>query len=129
MPLYRHELFTIDLTKVIAVYQNEDEATVTIRTDDQRKIEFGTASSEAGAELLNEIANQWERVIGPLLRYGKHVFLTAAIYSIQVQGEELFIYFRDHSVSFALPNAEQALAVLAELTHRWQVALGEQPQG
>ena len=125
MPLYRHELFTIDLTKVIAVYQNEDESTVTIRTDDQRKIDLGNTTPEAGAELLNEIANQWEKAIGPLLRYGKHVFLTAAIYSIQVEGEDLFIYFRDHSVSFALANAEQALAVLAELTARWQTALGE----
>src|SRR5260370_15422112 len=101
MSLYQHELFTIDLNKVIAVYQNEDESAVTIRTDDQRKIEVATASAEAAVELLDEIASQWEAAVGPLLRHGKHVFLTAAIYSLQVAREEAFIYFRDHSVSFA----------------------------
>ena len=122
MPLYSHELFTIDLNKVIAVYQNEDEAAVTIRTDDQRKIEVATDSPEAAVELLNEFSTQWERAVGPLLRHGKHVFLAAAIYSIQVEGEEVFIYFRDHSVSFALNDAEQAMNLLAELTKAWQSA-------
>src|SRR5207247_10642999 len=85
MALYQHELFTIDLNKVIAVYQNEDEAAVTIRTDDQRKIEVATAAPEAAAELLNDLAAQWEKAVGALLRHGKHVFLIAAIYSIQVE--------------------------------------------
>ena len=65
--------------------------------------------------------------MGALLRHGKHVFLIAAIYSIQVEGEEVFIYFRDHSVSFALPDAQQAFDLLAELTHRWQEAIGGGP--
>jgi len=50
MSLYQHELFTIDLNKVIAIYQNDDDVSVTIRTDDQRKIEVGTESPEAAAE-------------------------------------------------------------------------------
>src|SRR6266567_3784325 len=86
MSLYQHPLFTIDLNKVIAVYQNEDEAAVTIRTDDQRKIEVATASQEEAAEFLNEFADQWEKAVGPLLRHDKYVFLTAAMYSIQAEG-------------------------------------------
>jgi hypothetical protein len=125
MSLYQHSLFTIDLNKVIAVSQNEDEAAVTIRTDDQRKIEVATASSEAAVELLNEFANSWETAVGPLLRHEKHVFLTSAIYSIQAEGDEVYIYFRDYSISFAVESPEQALELLAELTHRWQVAIGE----
>ena len=127
MSLYQHALFTIDLNKVIAVYQNEDDPAVTIRTDDQRKLEVATASPEAAVEFLSELADQWERANGPLLRHGKYVFLTSAIYSIQVEGDELYIYFRDHSVSFALENDQQALDLLAELTARWRVAIGEQP--
>jgi hypothetical protein len=123
MSLYQHELFTLDLNKIIAVNQNEDEITVTIRTDDQRKIEVGTDSPEAAVELLNDLATQWERAVGPLLRHERHVFLTAAIYSIQVQGAEVFIYFRDHSVSFTLPDVEQASDLLAELSRRWQEAV------
>jgi hypothetical protein len=123
MSLYQHELFTLDLNKIIAVNQNEDEVTVTIRTDDQRKIEVGTDSPEAAIELLNDLATQWEKAVGPLLRHERHVFLTAAIYSIQVEGVEVFIYFRDHSVSFTLPNAEQASDLLAELSRRWQDAV------
>ena len=83
MSLYQHPLFTIDLNKVIALYQNEDEAAVTIRTDDQRKIEVATASPEEAVEFLNEFADQWEKAVGPLLRHDRYVFLTAAIYSIQ----------------------------------------------
>jgi hypothetical protein len=127
MSLYQHELFTIDLNKVVAVYQNDDEISVTIRTDDQRKIEFALASPEAAIELLNDFAEKWERGVGPLLRHQKHVFLTAAIYSIQAQAEEVYIYFRDHSVSFALPDPQQALVLLAELSRRWHLAIGEQP--
>ena len=126
MPLYQHPLFTIDLNKVIAVYQDNDEPAVTIRTDDQRKIEVGTETAEAAVEFLNEFADQWEKAIGPLLRHGKHVYLTAAIYSIQAEDDELYIYFRDHSISFALDNAQQTLELLAELTQRWQLAL-QQP--
>jgi hypothetical protein len=125
MSLYQHPLFTIDLNKVIAVSQNEDEAAVIIRTDDQRKIEVATASSEAAVELLNEFANSWETAVGPLLRHEKHVFLTSAIYSIQAEGEEVYIYFRDYSISFGVDASEQALELLAELTRRWQVAIGE----
>lgn len=125
MSLYRHELFTIDLNKVIAVYQIEEEAAVAIRTDDQRKIEVATDSPDAAVELLNEISDQWERAVGPLLRHGKHVFLTAAIYSIQAEAEEVFIYLRDHSVSFSLADAQQALDLLAELSARWQAAIAE----
>jgi hypothetical protein len=123
MSLYQHELFTLDLNKIIAVNQNEDEVTVTIRTDDQRKIEVGTDSPEAAVELLNDLAAQWERAVGPLLRHERHVFLTAAIYSIQVEGVEVFIYFRDHSVSFTAADAQQASDLLAELTKRWQEAV------
>src|SRR5947209_2155619 len=93
MSLYQHELFTIDLNKVLAVYQNEDEAAVTIRTDDQRKLEVATDSPQAAVELLNQFADQWEKAAGPLLRHREHVFLAAAIYSIQVEGEEVYIYF------------------------------------
>jgi len=125
MSLYQHELFTLDLNKVIAVYQNEDEAAVTIRTDDQRKIEVATNSPEAAVELLNQFADQWEKAVGLLLRHGKHVFLTAAIYSIQVEDQEVYIYFRDHSVSFALADSQQAMDLLAELTRRWQGAIGQ----
>ena len=125
MSLFQHPLFTIDLNKVIAVSQNEDEAAVTIRTDDQRKIEVATDSPEAAAEFLNEFANSWETAVGPLLRHEKHVFLTSAIYSIQAEGDEVYIYFRDYSISFATDDSDQALEVLAELTRRWQVALGE----
>jgi hypothetical protein len=124
MSLYQHPLFTIDLNKVIAVSQNEDEATVTIRTDDQRKIEVATASPEAAVEFLNDFANSWETAVGPLLRHEKHAFLTSAIYSIQAEGDEVYIYFRDHSISFAANDPEQALELLAELTRRWQVAIG-----
>jgi hypothetical protein len=124
MSLYQHPLFTIDLNKVIAVSQNEDEATVTIRTDDQRKIEVATASPEAAVEFLNEFANSWETAVGPLLRHEKHAFLTSAIYSIQAEGDEVYIYFRDHSISFAANDPEKALELLAELTRRWQVAIG-----
>ena len=125
MSLYQHELFTLDLNKIIAVNQNEDEITVTIRTDDQRKIEVGTDSPDAAVELLNDLAAQWEKAVGPLLRHERHVFLTAAIYSIQVQGEEVFIYFRDHSVSFAMPDELQASNLLGELSRRWEVAIGQ----
>ena len=125
MSLYQHELFTLDLNKIIAVNQEEDETTITIRTDDQRKIEVGTDSPEAALELLNDLATQWEKAVGPLLRHERHVFLTAAIYSIQVEGVEVFIYFRDHSVSFALADEQQASGLLAELTRRWQEAVSQ----
>lgn len=125
MSLYQHELFTIDLNKVIAVNQEEDETTITIRTDDQRKIEVVAESPEAAVELLNDLAAQWEKGVGPLLRHERHVFLTAAIYSIQVEGAEVFIYFRDHSVSFTAADAEQASALLAELSRRWQAAVSQ----
>jgi hypothetical protein len=124
MSLYQHPLFTIDLNKVIAVSQNEDEATITIRTDDQRKIEVATASPEAAVEFLNEFANSWETAVGPLLRHERHVFLTSAIYSIQAEGDEVYIYFRDYSISFAANDSDKALELLAELTRRWQVAIG-----
>jgi len=125
MSLYQHQLFTLDLNKVIAVYQNEDESAVTIRTDDQRKIEVATDSPEAATQLLGEFSNQWESAVGPLFRHGKHVFLPGAIYSIQAEGEEVYIYFRDHSVSFSVDDADQAVALLAELTQRWLMAIGE----
>jgi len=123
MSLYQHQLFSIDLNKVITIHQNEDEAAISIRTDDQRKLEVATDSAEAATELLNEFADQWEKAVAPLLRHGKHVFLISAIYSIQAEDQEVYIYFRDHSVSFALPDAQQALALLAELTRRWQLAI------
>ena len=126
MSLYQHELFTIDLNKVIAVNQEEDETTVTIRTDDQRKIEVVAESPEAGVELLNDLAAQWEKAVGPLLRHERHVFLTAAIYSIQVEGTEVFIYFRDHSVSFTTADAMQASVLLGELSKRWEAAISEE---
>jgi hypothetical protein len=127
MPLYQHPLFTIDLNKVIAVYQDEDNGAVSIRTDDQRKIEVATDSAEAATTLLDDFEKQWQQAVGPLLRHAQHIFLTAAIYSIQAEGEEVYIYLRDHSVSFAMENPEQALGLLAELTGRWQAALGESP--
>jgi hypothetical protein len=125
MSLYQHDLFTLDLNKIISVNQNEDEVTVSIRTDDQRKIEVGTDSPQAAVELLNDLADQWEKAVGPLLRHERHVFLTAAIYSIQVEGDEVFIYFREHSVSFATSDALQASELLAELSRRWQAAIGQ----
>ena len=123
MSLYQHQLFTIDLRKVIAVSQNEDDAPVTIRTDDQRKIEVSAESPEAAVEFLNDFAEQWEKAVGPVLVHGKHIFLADAIYSIQAEGEEVFIYFRDHSVSFEVADQQQALDLLAELTGRWQAAI------
>jgi len=75
-------------------------------------------------EFLNDFANSWETAVGPLLRHEKHAFLTSAIYSIQAEGDEVYIYFRDHSISFAANDPEQALELLAELTRRWQVAIG-----
>jgi len=122
MSLYKHDSFTIDLNKIIAVYQDEDEGAVTIRTDDQRKIEVAASAPEAATELLNELSEQWEKSVGPLLRYGRHIYLTSAIYSIQVAGVEVYIYFRDHSVSFTLPDEQQALDLLGELTRRWEAA-------
>jgi len=124
MSLYQHPLFTIDLNKVIAVSQNEEEATVTIRTEDQRKIEVATASAEAAIEFLNEFANAWETAVGPVLRHERHAFLTSAIYSIQAEGDEVYIYFRDYSISFTANDSERALELLAELSRRWQVAIG-----
>jgi hypothetical protein len=126
MSLYQHELFTLNLNKVRAVYQNEDETTVTIQTDDQRKLEVATESPQAALEFLNEFADQWEKAVGSLLRHARHVFLPSAIYSIQVQGKELYIYFRDHSVSFELEDEQQAFGLLSELTNRWQAALGQE---
>jgi hypothetical protein len=123
MSLYQHELFTIDLNKVVAVNQEEDETTITIRTDDQRKIEVVAESPEAAVELLNELAAQWEKAVGPLLRHERHVFLTSALYSIQVEGLEVFIYFSDHSVSFTVPDAMQASVLLGELSKRWEAAI------
>ncbi len=123
MSLYQHELFTIDLNKIIAVNQEEDETTITIRTDDQRKIEVGAESPEAAVELLNDLAAHWEKGVGPLLRHERHVFLTSAMYSIQVEGSEVSIYFSDHSVSFETANAEAASALLAELSRRWEAAV------
>jgi len=127
MALYQHPLFTIDLNKVIAVYQDEDNGAVSIRTDDQRKIEVATDSPEAATELLEDFEKQWEQAVGPVLRHAQHIFLTAAIYSIQAEGEEVYIYLRDHSVSFALADSQAALDLLAQLTRRWQAALGEAP--
>jgi hypothetical protein len=125
MSLYQHDSFTIDLNKIIAVYQDEDEAAVTIRTDDQRKLEVATTAPEAAAELLRDLSEQWEKAVGPLLRHGKHIYLTSAIYSIQVEGQEVYIYFRDHSVSFELPDPLQASELLAELTQSWRAAIGD----
>ncbi len=128
MPLYQHPLFTIDLSKVTVVYQEEDQPSVIICTDDQRKIEIATDSPEAATELLNDLQQQWDRAVGPLLCHGLHAVRADAIYSIQAEGEEVSIYVRDHSVSFEVADAQQALALLAELTSRWQLALGEKPQ-
>ena len=125
MSLYQHQLFTLDLNKVIAVYQNGEEPTVVIQTDDQRKLEVSAESPEAAVEFLNEFADQWEKAVGHLLRHAKYVFFANAIYSIQVEGEEIYIYFRDHSVSFALDDEQQALDLLADLTNRWQKAIGD----
>ncbi len=125
MALFSHLLFTIDLNKVIAVFQNEGEDAVTIQTDDLRKIEVATNTPEEAMGLLGEFAIEWENAVGPLLRYGKHVFLTSAIYSIQAAGPEVYIFFRDHSVSFTMADAEQATDLLAELTARWKEALLE----
>ena len=122
MSLFKHESFTIDLNKIIAVYQDDDDGAVTIRTDDQRKIEVAASTPEAATELLNELADQWEKAVGPLLRHGRHLYLTSAIYSIQVEDSEVYIYFRDHSVSFTLPDEQQALDLLGELTRRWEAA-------
>jgi|SRR5437870_1729086 len=124
MSLYRHQLFTIDLRKVITVHQNADEPAVIIRTDDQRKIEVATVSPEEATELLSQVAEQWEKTVGPVVRHGTHVFLASAIYSIQAEDQEVFVYFREHSVSFALADSDQALGLLEELTGRWQAAIG-----
>ena len=129
MSLYQHQLFTIDLNKVIAVYQNEEDLAVTIRTDDQRKIEVATGSPEETTALLDDIAGQWESAVGPLLRHGKYAFLAVAIYSIQAEDNDLVIYFRDYSVSFALPVSDQAIELLAELTRRWQAAVSGAVRG
>lgn len=124
MSLYLHELFTIDLGKVIAVYQNEDDSAFTIQTDDQRKIEVAAASPEAALESLNDFAAQWEKAAGTLLRHANHVFLPAALYSIQAEDEVLFINFRDQSFSFELADAQQTTDLLTQLTQRWQLAIG-----
>ena len=126
MSLYQHELFTLNLNKVISVFQQDpDDSAVTIQTDDQRKIEVATDSAQAADDFLIEFAAKWEAAVGPLLRHGQHVFLTSAIYSIQAQGNEVFIFFRDHSVSFAMPDDFQAIELLGKLTRNWQMALGE----
>ena len=127
MSLYQHELFTLNLNKVISVFQPDPEdGTVIIQTDDQRKIEVATDSPQSAAELLAEFAAKWEAAVGPLLRHGQYVLLTSAIYSIQAQGNEVFIYFRDHSVSFAMPDEFQAAQLLGTLTRRWQMAAGQE---
>src|SRR3954471_17929139 len=128
MALYQHELFTLNLNKVITVYQDPDDSTLTIQTDDQRKIEVAADSVEAAAELRMEFAAKWESAVGPLLRHGQHVFLTSAIYSIQAQGNEVFIFFRDHSVSFAMPDDFLAAELLGKLTRRWQIAIGRETE-
>jgi len=126
MSLYLHQLFTIDLKKVTAVYQNEGDSAFIIQTDDQRKIEVAAASPEAAIESLNDFAAQWEKAAGSLLRHANHVFLPAAVYSIQAENDVLFINFRDQSVSFALADAEQTTDLLAQLTQRWQLAIRSQ---
>ena len=123
MSLYLHPVFTIDLTKVIAVYQNEGESAFTIQTDDQRKMEIGSPSPEAATELLDDFAAQWEKAAGSLLRHANHVFLPDAIYSMQADDAVLFINFRDQSVSFELDNAQETAELLAQLTQRWQLAV------
>lgn len=127
MSLYQHEFFTLNLNKVVRVFQEPDDSTVTIQTDDQRKIEVATDSPEAAAELLADFAAKWESAVGPLLHHGQHVFLTSAIYSIQSQGNEVFIYFRDYSVSFAMPDDFQAAELLGKLTQNWHMAIGREP--
>ena len=125
MALFSHLLFTINLNKVIAIYQNEGDDAVTIQTDDLRKIEVATNTAEEALAFLGEFAISWEDAVGPLFRYGRHIFLTSAIYSIQAAGPEVYIFFRDHSVSFTMADAEQATDLLAELTARWKEALLE----
>lgn len=127
MALYQHPLFTIDLNKVIAVYQNEDEVTITILMDDQRKIEGANDTPEAALEFLNELADRWGQVGARLLRYGRHVCLATAIYSLQVDADTVMINFRDQSISFSVGDPQQALGRLAEMTLRWQEAIGEAP--
>ena len=124
MSLYLHQLFTINLNKVIAVYQNEDDSAFTIQTDDQRKIEVASASPEATLDSLKDFAAQWEKAAGSLLRHANNFFLPAAIYSIQAEEDVLIINFRDQSVSFQLADSEQTAALLAQLTARWQQAIG-----
>jgi len=126
MALFQHELFTIDLNKVVAIWYDEEQAAVTIRTDDQRKIEVATETLEEGLEFLNGFAGQWENAVGPLLRHANYIFLTAAIYSIQAGEGEVFIYFQDHSVSFAVADAFQGLELLSKLTEAWQIAIANQ---
>ena len=126
MSLYLHQLFTIDLRKVIAVYQNEDDSAFTIQTDDQRKIEVAAGSPQAAVESLNDFAAQWEKAAGSLLRHANHVFLPAAIYSIQAEEKILYINFRDQSVSFELANADETAELLGKLTERWQLAITAQ---
>src|SRR5436305_8917643 len=128
MALYQHEFFTLNLNKVISVYQDPDDPTVTIQTDDQRKIEVAADSPEAAAELRMEFAAKWESAVGPLLRHGQHVFMTSAIFSIQAQSNEVIIFFRDHSVSFAMPDEFHAVELLGKLTRRWQIAIGREPE-
>src|SRR5947208_15594520 len=91
MSLYQHELFTLNLNKVISVFQEPDEATVTIQTDDQRKIEVATDSPEAAAELRMEFAAKWESAVGPWFGQGKQVFLTPAFYSIRTRANKVYI--------------------------------------
>ncbi len=78
MSLYQHPLFTIDLNKVIAVYQDNDEPAVTIRTDDQRKVEVATETPEAAVEFLDEFATAWENSVGSLLRHSPPAPFTAS---------------------------------------------------
>jgi hypothetical protein len=127
MALYKHPFFTINLTKVIAVYQTEDGASVVIQTDDQKKIEVNTGSPEAAVEFLSEFAGYWEMAAGPLLRHGRHVILSSAIYSIQAAGDQLEINFRDYSTTFVVGDPAQTLTALDELTRRWQEAIGGTP--
>ena len=126
MALFQHELFTIDLNKVVSVSYDEEQAAVSIRTDDQRKIEVATETAEEGMEFLNNFATAWERAVGPLLRHANYVFLTSAIYSIQAGEGEVFIYFREHSVSFAVADAFQGIELLSKLTDAWQAAIANQ---
>ena len=84
---------------------------------------MSTLSPEAAIELLNDFAAQWEKAAGSLLRHANHVFLPAAIYSIQADDALLFVNFRDQSVSFELADAEETTTLLAQLTQRWQLAI------